>query len=358
MKIGILAFQQAVNYGATLQIYALQKVIKDIKPKNTKVEVLNYEQPILEKENRTIRFKSNLFKDMIRNVLYFRQRSLRKKRFKEFYGKHINLTKKYKNLDSLESFSTVIVGSDQVWNSDIHDYDTTYLLNTDSDIKKISYAASIGKDKLSSCDQENFRRYLPEFSAVSVRENNGVDLISDYTDQNINVTLDPTLLLTEAEWKQIIPKKKSREKYILVYQLQANEDLDKIAKEVSELLNLPLKYVIPQHTGITNRISTEYTYGPEEFLSLIDNSEFIITNSFHGTCFSVIFNKQFITVPHKTRGTRMIDLLENLKLEDRIMYKQTELDDSRVMKKTNFEEANSILTELVKESKEYLIKNL
>lgn len=358
MKIGILAFQQAINYGAALQIYALQETIKSFNYPDSDIYIINYHHHELAKEYQVFQMNDSFIKDSIRNIIYAPTKLTKKKQFDSFYHKHMKLTERITSLNQLDDFDVLIVGSDQVWNTDITNFDTAFVLDTHSPIKKISYAASVGKNTLTAEDKEHFNHYLADFAAISVREKEAQSLLQDSVSQNIKVTLDPTLLLSKEKWEKVAEDVPADQNYILVYALEENDQLENIARKVSEHLALPLKRVIP--TGsMAERASLKYATGPAEFLSLVEKSEFVITNSFHGTCFSIIYDKPFLTVPHQSRGGRMVNLLQGLALEDRLLYTMSDLNLKEHMNLSpNHPQAKEILAGMIEESIGFLKNSL
>lgn len=359
MKLGILAFQNAINYGAVLQIYALQTTIEKMFGNEFQVQVINYDQKNVSEQYKLFKRRGAFFSDLIRNLIYLPSNSLKNHKFKKFNKKYLKLSRPIGTVDDLSDFGILIVGSDQVWNPTIQNFNSMYFFKgVSSQIKRISYAASIGISSLNSEEEEYLSQNINLMDSISVREENAKNILKKYTDKQIDITLDPTLLLSKTEWLSIASNNISEDdSYLLVYSLQNNDELVKTATKIAKQLNLDIKFVKPFGNSIVGRASTEYSYGPNEFIELFVKAKYVVTNSFHGTCFSIIFNKNFITIPHKERGVRMIDLLNLLNLNDRIIYSSNELSLDR-MSEVDFYEANQILGELQKRSKMFLTENL
>lgn len=321
MAIGILTFTDTNNYGALLQAYALKETVKKIK-KN--VEILNYKQPyiknqrkiiLIDRENIRTFFKSILFTithlhKRIVNIKFirFRKRNLYRSSNTIFDPSEVKDTEK----------DIYIVGSDQIWNTKITHGDLTFFLNFCSEqVGKIAYGASIGEDSVDERQKEILKNNIQEFDCISVREHNAVEILSKYTDKEIYHVLDPTLLADKVIWSALTRNRKAKKEYLLIYRLHEDEEVYRIADMVSKKLNIDVRYINNYREDKYDFIS-ERRVGPKEFITLFQNASFVVTNSFHGTTFSIVFNKNFITVPTE-RKNRIESLLKLLHLEDRII---------------------------------------
>ncbi len=328
MKISILTFHWAINYGAVLQAYALKHVLlkysKHVDIINYKPFFLNY-APNASHNVRT--YISYLIKHGI-NFIRFHFCGLGQKlrNYKDFRDKYIVASTQpvfYKQSDIPQQNSDFIfIGSDQVWNKQITFADTTYFgcfLKKDT-CKLVSYAASIGNDK-STVDEIVFlKNGIKNIDYISVREETAKEIIADFTDKEISVTLDPTLLLSKKDWEKIaiMPNNKS---YLLLYNMDNMPLTNQIVKTIAKEKKLKILEIFSGNRSLKKlyRHATCPTAGPREFLGLFANASYIVTSSFHGTAFSLIFNKQFVTVAHPTAGSRMRDLLAKLDLSERIV---------------------------------------
>lgn len=347
-KIGILTFHRAINYGASLQTFALMTVLK--KEENTEVFQIDLNEPYITDGSKLINIrKENFIRSLIGTVIRFPASVRRNRKFKKFWKKYLNFSEKYDENKTIGLFDCYIVGSDQVWNFDIIGNDFNFLLDIEqnrSKIKKMSYAASIGKTELSDSEKKIFYKYLSDFDSISVRESSAQLLLNDIQIES-EVVLDPTLLLTENEWidaLNIIPNKD--EKFILVYTLEDNVLIKKAVDFYKKELGI-IKVTYVSSSINLHKLSN--TYSPKEFISLFKDASFVITNSFHGTAFAVNFNKQFVTVPHKTRGSRMIDFLNLVDLKNQVLTEQvdlreitTEIDYTKVNKILNLQRDKSM----------------
>jgi len=235
---------------------------------------------------------------------------------------------KFNTVSSIKGKEVYIVGSDQVWNEQITNNDDAFFLTfCKNNEKKIAYAVSVGNDIISDSNKVFIKNNMSNFDYVSVRESELKNILESFTEKTIYHVLDPTLLADRRIWDKFIKSNKFKYKYLLLYMLTGNEEVMKVANLVSKKLNLKV-------ISISNSIKKNpYGFknirrvGPIDFISLISNASFIVTDSFHGTAFSIIFNRDFITIPHETRGNRMISLLNLLNLNSRIVKNVDSIKD-------------------------------
>ena len=286
MKVGILTFHDAHNYGAVLQAYALKKYIKQL---GYEVNVINYHHKTIPdgfpKENNEVRWeKFNKFiKELTNNeqTVYTCEEDLEKL-----------------NIDFW------ICGSDQIWNTEItRGFNKGFFLDFETNGKKISYAVSMGIPNLPKEQEEDFKNSINKLDYISVREETLKQYAEKFTDKKVTKTLDPTLLLENKDFDDLILENKYGE-YVLIYALGPDERLTKIAKKIADEKNV--KIIELNDKKIENYFCDQVSdAGPMEFLTLIKNAKAIVTNSFHGTIFSIIFGKEFYTITRLNRNSRM-----------------------------------------------------
>ena len=328
-KVGIITFHNAHNYGAFLQVYALQEQVKKL---GNESFIINYYDKNIMKSYKLIKTSKNPFKCaklVLKSINNYKINKKRSDKFKYCINEKLNLTKNYNNFNSLvkdyPKLDAYITGSDQVWNSIItKGLQDSYTLNFgDKDINRISYAASIGNSTLASEEKEKYKNKISNIDHISVREEEAKNILTELIDKPINVVLDPTLLMTKYEWENIIRTqevKSEKEKYILAYVVEKNEEYVKIVNELSKKTGLKVIHFASEDNGIKNVIRSAYTDNPFEFVNLIKNAEYVVCTSFHATVFSIIFNKKFYVVPHKKTGSRVTNLLKKLNIKNRIVY--------------------------------------
>ncbi len=328
-KIGIITFHRAINYGAVLQTYALQTAISKA---GRNCEIIDYRNDFLEGLHNPKNIKKyKSFLHFTYAVVKNRVKKDNRKNFELFREKYLKISTciyNKKNIaNSNSQYNLFITGSDQVWNRNCSNFDDTYFLDfVNSENSKYSYAASIGVNIASDEERLLYKKMLDGYKLIYVRENQAkLELKSIGIESE--VTLDPTLLLNKSEWLKLAHKPnkfKSKNKYLLVYVIVETPSIFKLAKEIAEQRGLEVVYInemLFRKSGITN-----LSYAtPNEWLWMFANAEFIVTNSFHGTAFSVNFEKQFIVepLPVKTNvNSRIYDFLDLINLSDRIVGNQ------------------------------------
>lgn len=293
----ILTWVNYYNYGSLLQAFALQTKVGEKK----NVKIIDY----LPLQNNTDYIKSSILTKVFHKVRKLIKGNShdeyvsenRKIAFDNFKKQYINFTKKCTDVCDLvelnTQFDTFIAGSDQIWAPTcFNDY---FFLNFVADNKrKIAYAPSIGTNRIDNKYLADvYQKYLSRFDALSVREHESADLLKEKFNINAQCVLDPTLLLTKEEWINILDVKKTDKKYLLVYFLGANEKYFKQVEWVAKELDLEVKIIPTLLCDYKRGYDFEDNVGPKEFVELIANASYVCTDSFHGTAFSLIFNKQF-----------------------------------------------------------------
>lgn len=336
-KIGIITIQRSeVNYGACLQCYALWshinenlgscQVIDLLRPCHTKYI---YSRGMGEKPKMSTRQK-------IRQFVYnlFRQNTLTKeeqerlKKFREFNDK-VQYSSSFRSVESLykniPDYDVYVSGSDQIWNPNMPFMNQPYLLEFVADGKKrISYASSFGVDKIDDISKTMYKYLLTKYSYISVREETGAQIVEEILGQRPQVVLDPVFLLNREEWttRQRQPDKFIKEKYILLYMLKYNKIALKKASELAKKKGLKLYVVLSENRTIETPLAKQLiNIGPAEWLWLIDNAETMLTTSFHGTAFSIIFKTPVIALIEQGKPTnsRLQTLLSRFGLQELVV---------------------------------------
>ena len=319
--VATLTFHEAVNYGAVLQAYALQKAIKQL---GYRTEVLNYSCQAI----RDPYYKMPAApKAKVGWLLRSRVRSVRQTAFKEFISRYIDIGQLVERADlecASENYSKIIVGSDQVWNPTLTNGDTTYFLDFAAPEKKAAYAASIGINSWPKELETTYARLLSSYRGLSVREKTASEYLSDLIGYRPEVVCDPVFLLSAKDWRIIAKAPQINQKYVLLFAF-SDPGKDCLAWVKSIATGFGYKVVVI-HFGampIPGVINIRDA-GPREFLGWIDGAELVISPSFHVSCFSVIFQKNFswFISNHdsegvKSRTSRITDLIDTLGISDR-----------------------------------------
>ena len=363
-KIGIVTFHRPINYGAVLQSVALYKTISE---NGAKCEIIDY-------ENESIRRAYKLFslnrctniKLLIWNILNIPGNLKKKARFNEFLQKNVQLTKTV-NKHTIEKFSDTydcyITGSDQVWNYSCTGNDSVFFLDFVLDnSKKRSYAASVGDYKISDENKEAIRKYLSGFSTISVREKSSISIVESILGINglCHQHLDPTLLVNRMDWEKMIANvsRLHKNNYILIYFMAQNDTIVRETMTLAQNIKRENDFDIVVIGGSLHKgkdgIFYFNAYSPEEFIALFRDASCVITNSFHGTAFSIIFNKDFYSyVKDVNRSGRVFDLLSAIGLQKRLFSSAKQIIKYEHIQ---FDKANELLQNWVNESIQYIIK--
>lgn len=386
MKIAILTYLHAQNYGAELQCFALQCKLRNMgfdvtvlniyRPTNKEYLPCKGFEPIFSYKTKADRI-SKMRKKMIdvytflNRIVYAQKFSKSLENFNEFHNKYTSLSNDtFMNFEQLyrksESFDYThyIVGSDQVWNFDYPFSIEPFFLTFVKKGVKISYAASIGHSELPDSVRLQYEKWLTEFSHISLREHQGVELIKNILSNKKEVfrVLDPTFLLTKSDWlKNLEIETNINYKYVLVYLLSVSNDALSIARKIASKLDA--RIIIVASSPVRKYHGKDLTFilgeGPKVFVELFAGASFVVTNSFHGTAFSVNFNVPFIVVTRKNKrvNSRFVSLLSDLNLMERYCY-ENEVVDIHKFLNLDFSEANVLLDNLRKFSENYLLKSL
>ena len=341
MKIGIITFQRAHNFGAQMQMYALYNLLKG---EGHDIWILDYHNPAVEDVyiRRTLGFKRIIY--CIKSIILGYQRK-KIRSFLKFICDNFNLTERFDKLEDLSmNFDLLITGSDQLW-----DYYITggrkeaYFLdnvNANHVTKKISYAISAeGKHyELLVQDKEYVKKALSDFSWLSVREKSLSLMLKKEMGIDSDVVCDPTLFLTREECKRIAIRPKET-KYLCVYRVNKTSYLTKLAEIISAERGLKIVNV---YASLYAKDKSE-SYGPREILGYICYADAVLTSSFHGTVFSIINHIDFYSA-YDTDTSRVQYLLDKLGYSDRFLKCMTDydsfspitFDDSKLYSFANF----------------------
>lgn len=342
MKVGILTILNVNNYGAELQCCALYRKLQQL---GYDAEVINYlfgihPEHVFDGEKRTVPIPlKQLIKvkllPVVQNMFcMFHQKNkrLRNKRFDEFHAKYNHLTSTvYPSVKSLYeakfNYEVLCIGSDQVWNyMKGYSLEPFFACFDKNNTKKITYASSIGLSSLSVEAEQVFKKELANFAYISVREQQASEILEKLLNRKIDVVLDPTLILNKQEWIEVAKYDMCpKEKYLLVYivTIKPCDYVLTLARHIAKRRNLKIVRICrdayPEHSG--SDVEEILTAGPSDFVGLFSKAEFVVTNSFHGTVFSINFSKPFYSVikSHHSTNSRLTSILKKLGLEDRIV---------------------------------------
>ena len=312
MKIAIITFQFAHNYGAMLQAFALKQFLER---EGHSVSFVPYYPRWAKRIYAVSPLEKGIsIKKRIKLTLNYKGHKYQSKLFESFKNEYLGCSSEFENeskIDEfLEAFDLLICGSDQIWNDKITG-DIKAYYGENSHIRKVSYAASLGTKKLTDIQIRNAKQVLPGFDNVSVREETSRRMLESYV-YDINVVMDPVFLLSKEEWKKEQGIAKINVPYMLVYLLQEDNKLLEYAKEYAKENSLKMIQVHPTTATYHDGCIRWKMAGPKEFLALICHAQCVCTNSFHATSFSVIYQKKLIHIPNKVSPDRTISLLNRI----------------------------------------------
>ncbi len=316
MKVGILTFPHSPSYGASLQMYALYKTVEQL---GCTPFILNYQNKYMQNKHH---IEHNPIKAKLLNIVGYRT----SKKFNQFEKMLTWLPKTIiHEAIKLHSVSAeleyIIVGSDQVWNPAVTGSDTAYFLDFCESKKKISYAASFGVNALEPQFAKVITELLYDIPALSIREQKGKEIIKKLTERDASVVLDPTFLQTKESWDKIVYAKPIvKQPYIFSFVFNSNEENVSYKTRLSNETGLPILSISDNPMKKSDEKSIYVSgIGPKEFLRLIKDAEYIVTDSFHGTAFSIILNRPFYVSLSTKTNSRLETLLSTLELENRII---------------------------------------
>jgi len=334
-KIGILTFHKYYNYGTALQAYALQRFLD--KNYDCETQLIDYipRNNFLGKKLLLTRIKriGTYIKAFSKFYTLHTNRNNQAKKvakFDEFFETAMVFSKQkadsIENLPAVcEQYDAVMVGSDQTWNPFVANNGAFLLDYLDGKkVKKLTYAPSIGISKIPEQWIPRYKNALSDFRALSCRERDGAAFLSELLGREVALVVDPTLLLTPADWEEIATPVDVKEPYLLTYFLGDNKAHRKAVSKIAKERNLKVVALPVSYLEIKNKSTDRQYVGPGGFISLIKNASFVCTDSFHGTMFSINFGKDFMSFPKRDDVTvnsdnnRLYDALKILGLESRL----------------------------------------
>lgn len=378
-KVGIITIVKVNNYGAELQAYATQKALqlmgydaeiidylfyKNPRHKATKSSKPVFSMPIKKRIAEFLYPKISQVKQLIQHNEAGKTRN---DRYAEFHKLNTRFSKEYRSIDELNSaqldYDAYIVGSDQVWNpGNYTSLDPYFLKFAPKEKRRFSYASSIGLSSLPESTFLYYREAMGGLNAISVREENAVELVKHVSGCNAQWVLDPTLLLNAKEWAEVAKAPTlDCNKFVLLYELTPCPYLKTLALHVAKEKNAKVVRITKDSVAVEQdgSIINITDGGPAEFLWLFENAEFVVTNSFHGTAFSINMNKDFyvVTPARKKNNCRQQSILNLFGLTSRLMFEDAPLPLAEQMT-IDYVTVNKKLQEQRELSKKFLRTNI
>lgn len=363
MKIGTVTFHCSNNYGAVLQAIALVEKLNEM---GHQAKIINYRphyKTDAYKPFKIIR-KYNSLKHFLYNISSIPFKYKRDKEFKKFNSQNMKVWEsKYYSSDEIinnpPELDVIITGSDQVWNPEsLGAVDKVYFLGFGSEnIKRISYAPSFGTSKVDEQFENEISTYIKKMDAVSVREIEGKEYVRERIGIEAEHVLDPVFLLEKDQWNKFSDNTiNTNEPYLLLYARERSQLLSNIATKIAKEKNLKIVNISNIMMGLNKYDKNIFGIGPGHFLELFKNASIVCTNSFHGTAFSIIYEKPFVVIPHRTRNTRIASILNVLDLSSQQITDIKQFDEISVddLINYNLERVNSLLSYERKKSISFL----
>lgn len=366
-RVGILTFHCSDNFGAMLQAYGLKTYLEK-KEKN--VDIICYEPPFMTGRHWWIPYVPiGGLSEIIRRSWRGWRRNLklgksffeRRANMREFRDKYLIQSGQRKlfftNQLKYLSYRFYIVGSDQIWNPDITlGLRKEYFGAFENKEKKkvIAYAASMGGVSLPSKYDVQFSELLKSVDCMSVRESAAIPYIRQFYEKDILTVPDPVFLLGKIDWQKV-EKETGRENYVFVYMTESNGRLIDYAQKLAQRKGLMVVIIKSGTAGIDKNLIADSVAGPSEFLRYIHKADYVVTNSFHGVAFSIIFQKKFAVFQHSSVGIRISNVLELFGLENRMYSENEELDIDRTIEWNRVEQR---IEENIEFADHYLMNSL
>lgn len=354
MKVGFITFHNGSNYGAALQAFALQEAEKIL---GNEVYLINYDNRFISKGLDCVRFGFSVLGlySFLTDIINYSTNGRKIKRFKDFFDRYYTLSalKTASQLKSTEESSDLgISGSDQIWNPNLNNkVDDIYFLNFGNFKNKISYGSSLGNYSFDNSKYNSqIKEYLSCYDRLSTREKSAK--LGEIIGKPVTNVCDPTLLLDKNNWEKKLEIRRLNPDYLLVYSLTDSDHVLDIAKQIADKRGLKVVCIgrsVHQHKGVNYILDA----GSKEFVELFFNAGYVVTNSFHGTAFSINFNKQFLSIKHPKSPERAEHILFVTGLQSRLITQDSDIFKEDI-DPTLFDIANKSLDELRAKSYRFL----
>lgn len=337
MKVANITLHAINNYGSVLQTYATEYMFRML---GCEVVTIDYMRKtarmgvwdILKAKNMGSTLKA---KTIIAHMFF--KNNDRNKQFSFFRKNHLTLSKRYYSNDELKSSlpdaDIYCTGSDQTWNTVCQgEIPKAFFLDfVPEGKKKISFAASFGINELPEGDISEIKDLLNQYSAISVREQSGVDILKQQLGIASTLVLDPTLAVPSKVWNDLLAPRKYKEDYLLAYQLNRNSKFTKYMQKFAREKRLKIILIRARKEHGIHNCECLTSVSPQEWLSLIRYAKYVLTDSFHCTAYSILFHKQFIDILPPNYSDRVVNILNKTNLTNRIV---TDYNDYSIGDKT------------------------
>ena len=348
-KISVITIHYIYNYGSALQSYALCKFLGNYKYDVKLIDYRpNYERGIIRR-----------LKTLLVKIVFMPQYVLRAQRYREFLKSNIKMSeKRYHSLSQLcenpPAADIYISGSDQLWNSFFPcGRDEAYKLCFVRSGTKMSYATSLGRNGIAKADLIELAEQIKSFQFISVREKSGQVQLRSVGIEGVEHVCDPVMLLEKEAYISLAVTPRY-EKYLLLYSVHRDAEIFNVANRIAK--GKGLKTVLIGDFAILGKCDAIFkSAGPREFIGLVMNADYIVTNSFHCPAFSLMFNKNFTVMIPKVNASRVINLLHVAGLEQRLITNKSDHID---LEPIDYTSVNSRLEMYVNHSRDVLLSEV
>lgn len=364
MRIKTITCHDVYNHGASLQAYALQAYLESL---GHNVEIIDYKPHYLSRHYQLWSVDNPVYEKPFLKQLYLmaklpgRLMALKRKRlFDDFTAQYLKLTKhRYHSNDELKAnpplADVYIAGSDQIWNTMFQNgRDAAFYLDFAPSVKKkISYAASFATEDVGDEYKPFVRKMLQNFDIISIRERCSLPLLKTMGRADGIAVCDPVFLLSKAQWESLLPQQQIKERYMLVYDTEFSNQLKRIAQRIAKEKNLKIYNVSGSRIGYADK--ELWASGPLDFVRLVRDAQYVVSNSFHATAFSLIFERNFCVINRSEEiNERMKSLLSSYHIEDRLTMSYSE----PLLNPMNYLWILPLIQKDIDESKEFLKQTL
>lgn len=352
MEVKVITRHGPINYGSVLQSLATIRVIERLGHNVQIIDYLRKDERGLKGTLEQLKQKSE-FNSAIKKILYFMLRYpedfFAERHFDCFRKKYLKLTKRCYSLEDLKTLDADVfmTGSDQVWRPVTNGkLDEAYFLRFVESSKKVAYSSSFGKTVFSDSELNCYKNWLAEYKGIAVREDAAVSIIRKLGIANrfsiLDQVVDPVLLLSEREWSEMVPIPNISKQYVLIYQIHKNPQIDEYARNLASKFNIPVLKICTAIHQIKRGERMALLPDLDKFLSLIKNCSYLVTDSFHGSCFALLFHKKFAEIlPQIGTASRNESLMRLVGLENRIVTDFSSFDN--IIQDINYKRVDDLL---------------
>ena len=348
-KVSVITLQNIKNYGSMLQAYATQELLRD---KGFEAEIVDYTRPVAKFWNHIFAYSKgdDILMKVAKSIILLPTEIRYALLWRSFKKKYLNVSKRaYSTNEELKDNPPIAdiycSGSDQVWNSGwnggvLREFFLDYV---PAGKPKYAIASSVGMSEFNENEKSEIKNMLQSFSSISVRETSAVRLLNELGFENVQAVIDPTLTVDASFWNKLATTLKRSKPYILIYQLGKDSRVDEFAKFVEKKTNCEVVRICIRYDYALRYGKAVMIPSFEEFLTLFANASYVITDSFHATCFSINFNKKFWCILPDMYQGRIVDLLSMVGEKDRIVPSDYSALD--VTTEVNYAHVNKVIDE-------------